>query len=133
MRFIIRWAINALALYAAVVIVNNTTGGITLQNPGWQSYMWMALIFGLANAFLRPVLALLTCPLIVMTLGLFTLLINTFLFYLVGYIGTFFGVGFYIHNFWAAFLGAIVVSVISVVLSLVLKDEGRRKPRRKRR
>lgn len=133
MRFAIRWAINALALYAAVVFVNNTIGGIRLQDPGWQSYVWMALIFGLINAFLRPVLALLTCPLIILTLGLFTLLINTFLFYLVGYIGRFFGVGFFIENFWAAFLGAIVVSVISVVLSLLLKDEGRPRPRRKTR
>lgn len=132
-RFILRWAINAVALYAAVAIVNNTIGGINLQNPNWQSYIWMALIFGLINALLRPLLQVLTCPLIILTLGLFTLILNTFLFYLVGYIGAFFNVGFTVENFWAAFLGAIIVSVVSVVLTMVLKDElggRRRRPRR---
>ena len=106
-RFIIRWVINAIALYAAVVIVNGTIGGLALQNPGW----------------LRPVLTLLTCPLILLTLGLFSLILNTFLFYLVGYVGSFFNVGFTVNNFWAAFLGAIIVSVVSVVLSAVFRDE----------
>ncbi len=125
MRFLIRWAINALALYAAIYFVNHTIGGIDLQNPNWTSFIWMALIFGLANALLRPLISILTCPLIILTLGLFTLLINTFLFYLVGYIGSFFNVGYSIDNFWAAFVGAIVVSVVSIVLSMLLRDDSR--------
>jgi putative membrane protein len=131
-RFILRWAINALALYVAIVVVNNTIGGIQLQSPNWTSYIWMGLIFGLVNALVRPVLKILTCPLILLTLGLFTLILNTFLFYLVGYIGTFFGVGFFITSFWSAFLGALVVSVVSVVLTSVMRDEvsGRRRTSR---
>jgi putative membrane protein len=128
--FILRWAINAIALYAAVVVVNNTIGGIILDNPTWQSYIWMALIFGFVNALVRPVLKVLTCPLIILTLGLFTLVINTFLFYLVGWVGRLFGVGFTVENILAAFLGAIVVSVVSVLLSAVLKDETRGRRRR---
>jgi putative membrane protein len=58
-----------------------------------------------------------------LTLGLFTLVINTFLFWLAGVIGTNFGVGFTVDSVWSAFLGSIVVSVVSIVLSLVLKDE----------
>jgi len=128
-RFILRWTINAIALYAAVMVVNNTIGGISLQNPSLVSYIWMALIFGFVNALLRPLLKLLTCPLILLTLGLFTLIINTFLFYLVGYVGTWFGVGFSVENFWTALLGSLVVSLVSIALSLFVKDE-RRKARK---
>jgi putative membrane protein len=131
-RFIIRWAINALALYAAIVVTNSLIpGGISLQNPNWQSYLWLGLIFGLINALVRPLLAFLTCPLIILTLGLFTLVINTFLFYLVGWLGTFFNVGYGVNSFWAALIGAIVVSVVSIALSVVLRDE-RRQRRQKR-
>jgi len=124
-RFILRWTINAIALYAAVMVVNHTVGGISLQNPGLVSYIWMALIFGFINALLRPLLKLLTCPLILLTLGLFTLIINTFLFYLVGYVGMWFGVGFSVESFWAALLGSVVVSLVSITLSLFVKEERR--------
>ena len=122
-KFILRWIINAVALFLAVRFVP----GVHLQGS-WVSIIWLALIFGLINAFLRPLLKLLTCPLIVLTLGLFTLLINTFLFWLTGQIGQAFGIGFTIDSFWPAFLGGLVVTVVSVVLSLILKDElkGRR-------
>ena len=133
MRFLVRWAINAIALYAAIYLVNNTIGGIDLQNPNWTAFIWMALIFGLVNALLRPLISILTCPLIILTLGLFTLLINTFLFYVVGYIGTFFNVGYTIDNFWSAFLGAIIVTVVSIILSAVLKDDAGERQRYERR
>jgi putative membrane protein len=122
-KFILRWVINAIALFAAVSLVS----GINLQG-GWTSILWLALIFGLINAFLRPLLKLLTCPLIFLTLGLFTLLINTFLFWLTGQIGQSFGVGFTVDGFWPAFLGGLIVTVVSVIMSLILKDElkGRR-------
>jgi len=122
-RFILRWAINAVALYVAIFVVNNTIGGISLQNPNWQSFLWMGLIFGLVNALLRPLIEILTCPLIILTLGLFTFIVNTLLFYLVGWIGSFFNVGFTVESFWSALLGAVVVSVVSVVLSMVLRSE----------
>jgi putative membrane protein len=130
-RFLLRWAINAIALYAAVAVVNSTIGGISLQNPNWQSFLWMGLIFGLINALLRPLLEILTCPLIILTLGLFTFIINTLLFYIVGWIGSFFNVGFTVGSFWSALLAAVVVSVVSIALNLILKDELRR-PRRRR-
>jgi putative membrane protein len=117
-KFIVRWTINAVALFAAVYIV----GGIHLQGA-WTSIIWLALIFGLINAFLRPLLKLLTCPLIFLTLGLFTLLINTFLFWLTGQAGKLFDIGFTVDGFWPAFLGGLVVTVVSVVMSLILKDE----------
>lgn len=121
-KFILRWIINAVGLFLAVLIVP----GVSLQGE-WTSIIWLALIFGLINAFLRPLLKLLTCPLIFLTLGLFTLLINTFLFWLTGEVGQAFGIGFTIDGFWAAFLGGLVVTVVSVVMSVILKDELKRK------
>ena len=117
-RLILRWAINAVAIFLAVRFVPC----ISLQS-GWVSVIWLALILGLVNAFLRPLLKLLTCPLIIVTLGLFTLLINTFLFWLTGQIGRFIGVYLTINGFWPAFLGGLVVSVVSMVMTLILKDE----------
>ena len=122
-RFILRWAINTAAIYLAIRFVP----GISLQS-GWVSVIWLALIFGLVNALLRPLLKLLTCPLILLTLGLFTLLINTFLFWLTGQIGHFFGIGITVNGFWPAFLGGLVVTVVSVVLTFILKDELRHRP-----
>ena len=121
-KFILRWIINAIALFAAVSLVP----GVILQGS-WTSIIWLALIFGLINAFLGPLLKLLTCPLIFLTLGLFTLLINTFLFWLTGQVGQAFGIGLVIDGFWPAFFGGLVVTVVSVVLSLILKDELKRR------
>jgi putative membrane protein len=118
-RFIFRWLINAVALYAAVAIVP----GITPQTTNWLSFIWLALIFGFLNALLRPLLKFLTCPLIFLTLGVFTLVINTFMFWLAGVIGTNFGVGFTVNGFWPAFLGGLIVTVVSVVLTMIFKDE----------
>ena len=120
-RFFIRWLINAVALYAAVALVP----GIHPQSSNWLSFIWMALIFGVVNAFFSPLLKLLTCPLILLTLGLFTLVINTVLFMLAGYIGTAFGVGFLVDGWWTAFLGSLVVSIVSVVLTLIFRDEAK--------
>lgn len=121
-KFILRWAINAVALYVAVALVD----GIRMEAVGvgqWVAFILLGLVFGLLNALLRPLLMLLTCPLIILTLGLGTLLVNTLMFYLTGRIGAYFGWGFSVDGFWAAFLGALVVSVVSIVLSLFLKDE----------
>ena len=119
-KFFLRWVINAMALYAAIFLLD----GRGLEFTGnWLSIIWLALIFGLVNAFLRPVLALLTCPLIILTLGLFTLLINTFLFWLTGRIGEAFGLGLTVEGFWPAFLGGLIVSVVSIALSMLVKDD----------
>jgi putative membrane protein len=121
-KFIIRWVINAIALYAAIMLVPGIefTGG---QTNRWVSIILLALVFGLLNALLRPLLILLTCPLIILTLGLGTLLINTFLFYLTGLIGNQFGWGFTVDNFFQAFLGALIVSIVSFVLNILLRDD----------
>lgn len=119
-RFILRWAINAIALYLAILILP----GIDLRS-GLVSIIWLALIFGFVNALFRPLLKFLTCPLIMLTLGLFTLVINTFLFWLTSIIGQSFGLDMIISDpvWWNAFLGGLVVSIVSVIMTLILKDE----------
>jgi putative membrane protein len=120
-KFILRWAINAIALYLAVLIL---PGRIDLTT-GLVSIIWLALIFGLVNALFRPLINLLTCPLIILTLGLFTLVINTFMFWLTSVIGQSFNLGLVIHEpvWWNAFLGGLIVSVVSVLMTMILKDE----------
>ncbi len=119
-KFILRWAINAIALYLAVLVLP----GISLES-GLASVLWLALIFGLVNALFRPLLKFLTCPLIILTLGLFTLVINTFLFWLTSVIGQSFGIVMIITDpvWWNAFLGGLVVSLVSIVMTMILKDE----------
>lgn len=123
-NFIIRLAINAVALYAAVALM--TDNGITPQSANWLDLVWLALIFGVINAVLKPILLIASCPLIILTLGLGTLLINTLLFYLAGLIGTRFGVGFTVDGFLPAFLGSLIVSVVSFFLSSIFREERRR-------
>lgn len=128
-KFVLRWIINGVALYAAITLIP----GLRLLDESVPSFVWLALIFGLLNASVRPILKLLTCPFILLTLGLFTLVVNTGMFYLTSWIGEFFGLQLQINGFWAAFFGALIVSIVSVVLTFVLRDELRgRRPRRKR-
>lgn len=119
-KFILRLLINAVALYLAVLIVP----GIELLS-NMVSLVWLALIFGIVNALFRPLLKFLTCPLIILTLGLFTLVINTFLFWLTSIVGQSFGIALVINEpvWWNAFLGGLIVSIVSVVMTLILKDE----------
>ena len=117
-KFLVKLLINAVALYVAIRIVP----GIHAQNMGWLSMLILALVFGLVNSLFGPLLKFLTCPLILLTLGVFTLVINTFLFWLAGRVAAWFGAGFSVDGFWAAFLGSIVVSIISVILSLFFHD-----------
>ncbi len=127
-KFLLRWFINAVALYVAVLIVP----GVNLENPSWLSIIWLALIFGLLNALLGPLLKMLTCPLILLTLGLFTLVINAILLAVSAWVGTQFGVGLIFADpwWWHLFLASLVVTVVSVVLSLFLHGDRRRKNRR---
>lgn len=117
-KFLIRWAINAIALYVAVQIVP----GIQFSGV-WTGILWLALIFGLLNALVRPLLRFLTCPLIILTLGLFSILINTALLLLTSAIAQSFSIGFTVDGFWQAVLGSLVISFVSVVMSLILRDE----------
>lgn len=129
MKFIIRLAINMVALYVAIVLLPK----FILYQGNWIDIIWLALIFGLVNAILRPPFKALSCLLIVLTLGLFTLVINTLLFALTGWVGSQFGVGFELAApwFWSAFLGSLVTTTVSVVLSLILRRELKgRRPRK---
>jgi putative membrane protein len=119
-RFIVRLAINAIALFLAVWLLPGL--GLT---GGAVSLLWVALIFGVVNALLGPLLKFLSCGLIVLTLGLFTLVINTFLFWLTYVISQSLGLGLLISDpvWWNAFLGALVVSIVSFIMSMILKDE----------
>lgn len=131
-RLILRWAINAVAIWAAISLLQGN--GIDVQQGGWGPILALAVIFGLLNALVRPVIELLTCPLIILTLGLGTLLINTLLFWLTGLIGAQFDLGFTVDGFWPAFWGALIVSAVSLVLTLLLRDELKgRRPRRSER
>lgn len=122
-RLVLRLAINALALYLAVG--TGWIAGIEGQSTQWWAYLVMALIFTLVNALLKPILKLLTCPLILFTLGLFTLVINTLLFWLTGLLGGLFGsgFGFRIESFWAGLLGALLVGIVNTALTLIFRDE----------
>ena len=128
MRFIIRWGINAVALWAAIAIL---PGLVYAGN--WVGVVLLALVFGLVNALLRPLIKLLTCPLIILTLGLFTLVINTLLFAVTAWVGNFIGISLTIADpfWWNAFLGALIVSAVSIVLRLILRDELKGRKRRK--
>lgn len=127
-RLLISWIINGLALAAAAYLV---PGIAVVGEPTWVTVAVMAIIFGLANALIRPLLKLLTCPLIILTLGLFTLVINGIMLWLSSWIATQFGVGFEVDGFWAAFLGALVISVVSFFLNLILLGGDSRRKKRK--
>lgn len=118
MKFLVRLLINAAALWVAIEIVP----GVEYHGE-WLSLLLVALVFGILNALLGPLLKLLTCPLLVLTLGFFTLIINAFLLWLTSAVSRSFGLGFTVSGFWAAFLGALVVSVVSIVLSLLVKED----------
>jgi putative membrane protein len=125
-KLILRWAINAAAVYVAVAI--QAGRGISVEG-GWTVYFAVALILGLMNAIIAPLLKALTCPLILLTLGLFTLAINGIMLWLTGLVAETLGLGFRVNSFMAAFLGALVISVVSFVLSVVtgVNRDGRRR------
>jgi putative membrane protein len=117
MRLLLRILINAAALWVATQIVP----GVRHDGP-WTSLLLVALVFGVLNAIVRPLLKLLTCPLILLTLGLFTFVINALMLWLTSAVSESFGIGFHVDGFVAAFLGALVVTVVSVLLSVIIRE-----------
>ncbi len=117
-RFLLRLIINAAAIYIAVELVH----GLDYQGE-WWGFLIIALLFGLVNAVIRPIVTFLTCPLVILTLGLFTLVINAFMLWLVSWLSTRFGVGFVIEGFWPALLGALIISIVSFGLTSLLSDD----------
>lgn len=112
---LLHWVLNAAALWVAAALVPGLefTGG-----PG--RLLLLAAVFGLVNSTLRPLLAILTCPLIVVTLGLFTLVINAIMLLVTGRLSESWNLGFTVSGFWAAFFGGLVVGLVSMILSLAL-------------
>jgi putative membrane protein len=113
MRFLLVWALNALAL----LIVAYLFPGVQVQD--WKAAAVAALVLGLVNMLVKPVLVLLTLPITVVTLGLFLLVINALLFWGVASVVP----GFQVSGFWAALLGAVLYSLITWALSAILPDE----------
>ncbi len=121
MKLVLRWLITAVALIAAA----NLVPGITIDDQnGWIAVLLMAVALGLVNAFVRPLLKLLSCPFVILTLGLFLLVINALCLWLAAWFANaVFGAGFIIAGFWPAFWGSIIVSIVSFLLSLFLPDD----------
>jgi len=117
---IIRWVIVAAALILTAYIVP----GITVEGNGFIVVFGMAVVLGFVNAFIRPLLTLLSCGFIVLTLGLFLLVINAVSLWLASWMAqNWFGLGFIVDGFWPAFWGSILISVISFMLSLFIKGD----------
>lgn len=124
MKILIRFIIIAVSVWVAAFLVP----GIEVEGTsGLITVAVMALVLGLVNAIVRPILALLSCGCIVATLGLFMLVINALTFWLASWITTnWLNLGFYVEGFWPAFLGSLIVSIVSFVLSMFLIDDSER-------
>jgi len=121
LKLFIRWIIISVSLVVAAWLI---PGIIISDTNGWVAVGVMAAILGFMNAIIRPILAFFSCGCIVLTMGLFMLVINALVLYLSSWIATtIFGVGFYVDGFLSAFFGSFVVSVVSFFLSMFLIDE----------
>lgn len=118
MKLLLRWAISAVAVWAAVRLVQ----GIQIEE-GLGPLFAVALILGLANAVIRPILRMLSCGLIFLTLGLFLLVINAALLLLTAAIARSFGIDFSVDGFGAALIGSIIISLVSFVASMIFFDK----------
>jgi putative membrane protein len=116
MRFLIRVLTSAAALWVATRIVP----GVTYAGE-WLPFLAVSVVFAAINATLRPLIKLLTCPLIILTLGLFALVVNGLMLWLTSAISQSLGLGFRVSGFWAAFFGGLVVSIVSTVVSMALR------------
>jgi putative membrane protein len=115
---IIRWLINTLALYVAVRVVPGVA-----YSGGPAGLVIVAALFGLVNATLRPILAMLTCPLVLVTLGLFLFVINAMMLLFTGWLSRQFDLGFQVNGFWPAFWAGLLVSLVSLFLSIMVGEK----------
>ncbi|GAA2661740.1 MULTISPECIES: phage holin family protein [Nonomuraea] len=123
MKFIIKILVVAASLWVAIQFVD----GVEITTPTgtanyWGTLLVVALIFGVINAVIKPIIETIGCAFYVLTLGLFALVVNAGLMLLTSWISSQIDVPFHVSGFWAAFWGALVVSIVSWVLSLVLPD-----------
>ena len=119
MKLLMRWLIASLALVVAAWLVP----GIHVSGNAWLGFAVLALLLGLVNALVRPLLRLLSCPLILLTLGFFLLVINAVCLLLAAWIARRVGLGVVIEGFWPAFWGALVVTVVTWLLSVSVKED----------
>ena len=117
MTLVVRLLVNAAALWVATRIVP----GVTYRGDALP-FLGVALVFGIVNAFIRPVAKLLTFPIIILTLGIFALVVNGLMLWLTSALSGALGLGFHVRGFWAALVGALVVSLVSTLLSLIVVD-----------
>src|SRR5712672_392565 len=124
MPFLVRLLVNAAALWVATQVVP----GVSFDG-GPLPMLGVALVFGVLNASLRPLTKILTFPLIIVTLGIFALVINGLMLWLTSALSSTLGLGFHVSGFWAAFWGALVVSLVGLLLSMLIREPARRIPR----
>lgn len=110
----LRWLISSLAIFVAVILVP----GVEFAGPGWQLGV-VAMVFGLVTVALRPILTFLTCPLVILSFGLFSLVINAVLLLLTAQIAGSLGVRFTVDGFWPAVGGGLVISIVSLILTIL--------------
>ncbi len=126
MKLLLRWAITSFSLFVAAWLVP----GIRVEGDAWKIFAAMAVILGLINSIVRPVLKMLSCPLIILTLGLFVFVINALTLWLASAIAVkWLHVGFHVDGFVPAFWGALIVSVVSVILTMLVREETREEQR----
>lgn len=113
-RLILRWLISSLSIFSAVFLVP----GIDFVGPGWEIGI-VALVFGLVNVGVRPILTFITCPLVLLTFGLFGLVINAVLLIVTAQIAGALGVQFTVNGFWPAVGGGFVIAVVSLILNIL--------------
>ena len=119
--FLVRLLVNAAALWVATRIVPGVTySGEVLP------FLGVALVFGIVNSFIRPVAKLLTLPLIILTLGIFALVVNGLMLWLTSSLSESLGLGFHVSGFWAALFGSLVVSIVSTLLWMFVRDDSTR-------
>jgi putative membrane protein len=121
-KFVIRTAITAIAVWIASLLVD---GIQVTADSGWRQALTLigvAVIIGLVNSLLKPIVKVIGCPLYVLTLGLFAFVVNALLFQLTSWIAGKLSLPFHVDGFWSAFWGAIIVSFVSWLLGLSIRD-----------
>jgi putative membrane protein len=122
MSLIIRLIVNAIALWIATAIVS----GVEIESASTQeqviTLIVVAAIFALVNTFVRPIVKLLSLPLYVLTLGLFTFVVNALMLLLTSWIADLLDLPFHVDGFWAAILGGLVIAFVSWLINLLLPD-----------
>lgn len=121
MRLLVRWLIITVSLFLAAWIV---PGIEVVGGNAWLIYGIMAMILGLANILIKPLLKFLSCGIILLTFGLFSLVINAAMLMLSSRIAeTWFNVSFHVQDFWSALLGGLIVSIVGTILNAILLDK----------